>query len=118
MYSPLVPFGHCSSSGRSESFPKTSQMSTVKSITWVLGGVDSVGDFTTCGPPREERSYFRLFIRIWLQSNVMDVARKGNVRKTGMMSVLDRICMVKEDKKDSKIIEGRPAQKWQQRDTE
>ena len=104
MYALLVPFGHCSASGRLESFPRTPQMSTVKSSTCVLGGVDSVGDCTTCGPPREERSYFFRFMRIWLQSSVREVARKGRARKAASISVMDRICMVREYMKGSKVL--------------
>ena len=50
--SPLAPFGHCSSSGRLESFPNTPQTSTVNVIFDILGGVVFVYDCTECGPRR------------------------------------------------------------------
>ena len=76
-------------------------MSTVKSITCVLDGVDLVGECATCGPPREERSYFREFTMTSLQSNVIEVARKGRARNVTLISIPDESCMVKEDKKGS-----------------
>ena len=76
-----MPFGHCSLSGRLESFPNTPQISIVNVMFDILGGVVFVYDWTVCGPWRAWKSYFRVSVIMSLQSIVMEDAGKGKARK-------------------------------------